>query len=673
MTTTYVSEPGRNTSAVDAEDYSAYANMSEEQLIQLAIERSLADTNPTLHQSCQRRSPAHSPAQPTRLQRPRVSPSANSPANPPPSLSANPPRNQSTDSPRDAQSHYFSKEKNQVIAWTRHNGHLRVTVESIEDLDPLFSAVWKGDAKALGEVIKSKSRNITQANQEGWIPLHEAAYYGQVECLKILLKADPDTINRRTLKNQTPLILAVGRRHTACVRYLLEKGADPNLANNQWETPLYKACEKGGEEVVGLLIRYGASTTKSSVQGATPLHEAVMNKNLEICKMLVQAGAQLMKRNMYGIDPLFTAAQCGTAEILSFLLMKGAEVNTQANDGASALLEACKNGHGEVVEMMLSRGADVNKCNKAGLLPIHLAAKNGHDGIVAMLIPKTSRAKIRSCGISPLHLAAEQNRDDVLETLIESCFDVNAMLSEDWSNMYEDHRKTALYSAVANSNLEAATMLLEAGANQNLDTFNPLLVAVRKGCMEMVKLLVEHGADVNAVLPTHPTNFPAALIFCINYLPLFKFLMDSGCDAMSCFKCDYGSNPHPPIKSSANWREGIYCISDENAQEWVQFCEMISGLSASCWVGPVVDILLNYVGHVKLCSRLVDHLDSYSDWVHIKERAMLPCSLMQLCRLKIRQQLGVQRLRHLASLPLPKRLIKYLKHERESFKDILNS
>lgn len=55
---------------------------------------------------------------------------------------------------------------------------------------------------------------------------------------------------------------------------------------------------------------------------------------------------------------------------------------------------------------------------------------------------------------------------------------------------------------------------------------------------------------------------------------------------------------------------------------WIkQFCEMISSLSASCWVGPVVDILLNYVGQVKLCSRLTEHLDSYSDWVHIKERA----------------------------------------------------
>lgn len=187
-----------------------------------------------------------------------------------------------------------------------------------------------------------------------------------------------------------------------------------------------------------------------------------------------------------------------------------------------------------------------------------------------MLIPRTSRAKIKRCGISPLHLAAERNRDDVTEILIDAGFDVNTMLSEDWCKMYEDRRSTALYCSVANSNVEAATMLLVAGANPNLDIFNPLLVAVRKGCMEMAKLLVQHGANVNAVLPTHPTTFPAALLFCMKYLTMFKFLMDNGCDALSCFKCDYGSNPHPPIKSERSGREGIYFLREEFSEGPVQ-------------------------------------------------------------------------------------------------------
>lgn len=165
-----------------------------------------------------------------------------------------------------------------------------------------------------------------------------------------------------------------------------------------------------------------------------------------------------------------------------------------------------------------------------------------------MLIPATSKARVRRSGISPLHLAAERNRDEILELLIESGFDVNATLSEDRSTMYEDRRCTALYFSVINNNIDATSMLLQAGANPNLDTFSPLLIALRQGCMRTVVLLVEHGANVNAYIPTHPTTFPATIMFCMKYLTMLKYLMDNGCDALSCFTCTYGSGPHPPLK-----------------------------------------------------------------------------------------------------------------------------
>uniref|UniRef100_A0A3B3UGB7 Ankyrin repeat and SOCS box containing 2 n=1 Tax=Poecilia latipinna TaxID=48699 RepID=A0A3B3UGB7_9TELE len=248
-----------------------------------------------------------------------------------------------------------------------------------------------------------------------------------------------------------------------------------------------------------------------------------------------------------------------------------ADVNTQADDGATALYEAAKMGHQEVVQMLLSQKADANKPGKTGMLPLHIAAQRGSDTylclfsrIVSMLIPVTSKARVRRTGISPLHLAAERNRDDVLEMLIEAGFDVNAQLSEERMRLYEDRRSTALYFAIINNNTEAARMLLAAGADPNLDMFRPLMVASRMGCIQIVKLLVEHGADINAAIPTHPTTFPAVYMFSMKYLPLFNI------------------------------------------------CR---------WAGPIIDVLLDYVGHVTLCSRLMEHLDSYSGWSAIKEKA----------------------------------------------------
>ncbi|XP_041729422.1 ankyrin repeat and SOCS box protein 2 isoform X1 [Coregonus clupeaformis] len=628
------------------DDYSLYSNLSDDELMQLAIERSLCETHNAT-------APGEASNIPTALGRRTVQYMANPPPtrlNPPNPPSQEPSHRPPTANPTDAEE------------------------------DTIVKAILNGDVTTVRAMVKDTGNNILRPDKYGWIPLHEAAYYGQDQCVRVLLGAQPGMINKCDLKGQTALILAVGREKVACVEALLEKGADTELATKERETPLYKACERENAEIVAILLNHGAVVNKHCIQGWTAFQEAVSRNSVEICEMLVQAGAKLSPTNMYGITPLFTAAQSGCVETLKFLIKHGADINSEASDGATALYEAAKNGHEDIVKLLLSQNADANKAGKKGLLPLHIAAQRGTDGktlltydiynydksvnIVLLLIKATSKSRVNRSGISPLHLAAECNRDEVLEVLIEAGYDVDAILSEDHSKMYEDHRSTTLYFAVANGNVEATTMLLEAGANPNLDTFNTLLVAVRQGSIELVTLLVEHGANVNAYVPTHPTSFPATVMFSMKYLSMLKYLMDNGCDAHSCFSCTYGSGPHPPIKETSE-RDYLRYNNDtrRNTREPVQFCEIISTQAINRWAGPIIDVLLDYVGHVKLCSRLTEHLDSFEDWEVIKEKATPPRPLMQLCRLKIRQQVGIHRLRCINKLPLPPRVIKYLNHE----------
>uniref|UniRef100_A0A7M4ENT0 Ankyrin repeat and SOCS box containing 2 n=1 Tax=Crocodylus porosus TaxID=8502 RepID=A0A7M4ENT0_CROPO len=161
--------------------------------------------------------------------------------------------------------------------------------------------------------------------------------------------------------------------------------------------------------------------------------------------------------------------------------------------------------------------------------------------IVTMLIPVTSRTRVKRSGISPLHLAAERNNDYILEELVEAGYDVNFTLSPERSRLYEDRRSSVLYFAVMNNNIFATELLLQAGANPNVDLLNPLLISIRHGCLKTMKLLLDHGANIDAYICSHPTTFPATIMFSMKYLPLLKFLMDLGCDANSCFKCQYGN------------------------------------------------------------------------------------------------------------------------------------
>ncbi|XP_062267077.1 ankyrin repeat and SOCS box protein 2-like isoform X2 [Platichthys flesus] len=612
------------------EDYSLYSNLSDDQVLQIAMERSLNDTH-----SSNPNTTSNTTSNATTNLNPEV---RHSSQNLPPAQSLahysspNPPREKPPD----------------------------------PEEEPLFKAIRVGDVNRVKIMAMCPGTNLMLPSDPGWLAIHQAVWHGQDSCLRVLLSAQPGTINRRTEHGESALLLAVSREEVTCVQVLLENRADTEIPNYDKETPLYKACERDSAVMVAELLNHGVAVNTRCIQGCTALHEAVVRNNVEICEMLLKAGAKHNLTNMYGISPLFTAAQYGQVATLRFLLKHGADINSQADDGATALYEAAKNGHEEIVRFLLSQNADANKPGKSGLLPLHIAAQRGSITIVSMLIPATSKARVRRAGISPLHVAAERERDDVLELLIAAGFDVNAQLSEERSQLYEDRRSSALYFSVMNNDIKAVSLLLEAGADPNLDLLKPLMVAVRQSCVQATILLVKHGADINACIPMHPTTFPPIYMFAMKDLPMFKYLLDQGGHARSCFDCCLGSKPHPPIKTTRSERGNSYFLEETHLRRSVQFCEMISAPSISRWAGPIIDVLLDYVGQVTLCSRLMEHLDSYSEWSIIKEKATSPRSLMQNCRLQILQLVARPRVK---KLPLPGVLLRFLQHGEGSIED----
>ncbi|XP_012710194.2 ankyrin repeat and SOCS box protein 2 isoform X1 [Fundulus heteroclitus] len=539
--------------------------------------------------------------------------------------------------------------------------------EPPEDAHPVVSAIRSGDVEALNDLAASSSHSLLKENKDGWLPLHHAAYFGQTDCLKTLLKAHPGSVDKRTLQEQTALLLAVSCEQLPCVLSLLESGADPDICSSNKETPLYKACELENVDMVKLVLLHGATVNQRCAQGWTALHEAVSRENTEICEILIRAGATVNPANTYSITPLIVAAQRGLMRALCYLVGKGADVNMQTCDGLTALHEASKNGHKEVVALLLSKNADANKPDDSGLLPLHVAAQCGHHEIVSLLVPVTSRAKLRHSWISPLHLAAQHDRHAAAAVLLRTGADVNATLAHGHSVQYADRRATALYFAVAHGSRRTAEVLVNAGASLSLDPVSPLLMAARQGCVSTVSLLLERGADTDAPLPSFATTFPVVVALCKSNLPLLRCLLNHGCDAFSCFTCTYGAAPHPPSRESSLGTVGSHrydCTRplncDERAERATQFCEWISTPAMSKWAGPIVDMLLEHVGHVQPCSKLTELLDSREEWHHIKRKSLSPRPLQHLCRLRIWTQMGRDRRRSVASLPLPIRLKTYL-------------
>ncbi|CAJ1077854.1 ankyrin repeat and SOCS box protein 2-like [Xyrichtys novacula] len=634
-------------------------HMTDEELVHVAVERSFDDAR--LPNNCQHTlsvlpsGPSSALSAPSSLLQPGRQTSI------PSRNISDPPHTCATPSPAQLSIHPPPQVPNNANPPTALSQFLYRGFE--RKLSPVESLIVNGDTDSLKNLVRQESSILMEPDDGGWVALHEAAYYGHLPSVRILIDAYPDSLNKRSLRNQTPLLLAASQGQVACVDFFLKRGADPNIPEKDGETPLFTACDNLNCAVVDLLLRSGAQVNRCSVRGFSPLHEGCRHGNVELCKMLLEAGAHLETKNIYGITPFFTAAQHGHVDTLRLLAKKGADINKQALDGASPLFEACKNGHIAAVELLLALKADANRSLMSGLLPLHVAVQNNHIRVVTMLIPVTSRVRIRNCGISPLHIAADKNRDDIMELLIESGFDVNAQLSEGNSKMYEDRRSTALYFSVYNGNFEATEMLLEAGANPNLDVFNPLLIAVRLGRIDMASILLKYGANVNAQISTQPSVFPSALLLRIESLPMLKLLLDNGCDAWPCFYCSYNQQPHPPIMSTCRLTERLQASEDTQPLRPVQFCEVVSSPSFSRVNGPLVNMLLDYVDHVRLCSRLLEFLEMCSEWEEIKLKAAPPRPLMHLCRLKIRHLIGAQRLQLLHTLPLPGLLIRFLCHD----------
>ena len=90
--------------------------------------------------------------------------------------------------------------------------------------------------------------------------IHVACRLGNLGLIVQLVEADPTCVNSRDAKlHWTPLFRCVVSRNFQAIEYLLSKGADPNIANENNETPLHQAADNAQLDIARLLLRHSAS------------------------------------------------------------------------------------------------------------------------------------------------------------------------------------------------------------------------------------------------------------------------------------------------------------------------------------------------------------------------------------------------------------------------------
>ena len=386
-------------------------------------------------------------------------------------------------------------------------------------------------------------------------PLADAAEQRDKASVRTLMGTGAD-VNAVQVDGTTALHWAAYNDDAETVGLLLKAGAQANALNRYGVPPLAQACTNGSAGVVKLLVESGADANAALKGGETVLMLAARSGNLEAVKTLLGHGANPKAKERLGQTALMWAAAEGHTAVVSALLEAGAELNATVDSGFQAFHFAVRQGRLDTVRTFLAAGADVQALTKRpgavapgrggagvrpGTSPLMLAVQNAHFELAIALVDAGADPNDVRTGFTPLHaLAGIRKPDssdgsdpapaagsgklssaDFVREIVKRGAKVNFQLPKGspkqpaTSSSVGSEGATAFLFAADRGDVPLMRLLLAQGADPLIPNANgttPLMAAAGVGtnepqeeagedseAVEAVKVLLDHGADLNTV------------------------------------------------------------------------------------------------------------------------------------------------------------------------------
>ena len=352
---------------------------------------------------------------------------------------------------------------------------------------PIHAAVENGHLNATltlldaGVDIDTPSMGVT--------PLILAAMYNRTTIVATLIARGAALEARSTPDGCTALYFASGHHFHEVARLLLAAGASPHTPHTRsGGLPLLYAVLTGDARIVSLLLAHGADPARAAGDGALPLHVAAAQGNVATATALLRArpGPQLLElTNPTGLTALHVAAQARATPVL-YTLLRHAQAAAEA-DAAFSFAE------------WLDTRDEVD-----GAAALHLAAQTAP--------PTPPRGDGDGDGGGA---GAGPSASDAVAVLLGFGADANVEMDGDAAAC-----ATPLHFAAQGGSAEAVGALLLAGARadpvlcaaeREAPLPTPLLMAVDRGHVEAVKMLLRPAAQVPKLLRVPYTPRAAAV------------------------------------------------------------------------------------------------------------------------------------------------------------------
>jgi ankyrin repeat protein len=421
-------------------------------------------------------------------------------------------------------------------------------------------AAYHGDA-GLALLLLEVGADPSAANRNGSTPLWLAASQGDAPMIETLLGGGADA-NEQLPLGRKPLMLAARSGRVDAVRVLLDHGADPNAREGErGTTALMQAADQGHADVMAVLIEHGADVAAGSSAVLRDGRTAALGKSGDpreaVRRQVIAVLCEQQTPDLSTVSAL-TALSSGSTEDALLANVRGPSVATEdpcsnqregiiftgggrnrgerEPDGGelTPLVYAARSGSIDAARVLLEAGGDVNQVTRYGWSPLLAATQNRNYQMGKFLIEHGADVNLANKGAwTPLYLATDNRNIEggdyptrtpdmdhlaFIELLLEEGADPNARLIEStetrtvFTNQWLDEEgATAFLRASQSGDLELMRLLLEHGADPHIYTelgVTPLAAAAGIGwvegitsewsteqTVEAVKLLLELGID----------------------------------------------------------------------------------------------------------------------------------------------------------------------------------
>jgi ankyrin repeat protein len=448
-----------------------------------------------------------------------------------------------------------------------HVKTLEAASSAAKALASLREAAGKGDLARLNVLLDAHPELIDERGGEGVrTALHHAVFGNSEAAVKLLLERGANPNIRCEGDNAYPLHFAVEKHRFPIIRLLVEHGADtigegdyhelgvigwatawdyiqpdpeivPYLLEHGARHNIFSAVAMGEAEVIRELVTRTPDDLERRMNGtimrSMPLHLAVMKNQPASLTTLLDLGANTESLDEAGFSALDLAALRGRPELAQVLLERGAKVRLPAavalhrtadvetllrrdpgtlkpgGRWGNLIVRASERAPGDVIEALIRNGASVSVRdnpktsidNTSGYTPLHAAAWYGNVSAIEVLMKHGGdvRAREEKYHGTPAGWADYSGHQEARDVILRGPIDVIDAIQYGMTERVKcilEEEPGVLHRAFGDYGL----FPLDAEA-----WHSPLAYAVMRGREEIVRLLIERGADVTLRSPEGET------------------------------------------------------------------------------------------------------------------------------------------------------------------------